>query len=175
LPLQIPLICVKDKQAFRKAEGTLRRIGNPAQLARELSGSGTRLLHVIDLDANRGQATNMDIYNSLTYFINVEVECSAKKDTMDRLFRLKARIVLELPCKLDLSEFKKNERLLVGSFGKEYDGDAAGVHDVIIKDADDAAVKRFAKLGKRIIVFESDYGKLETGNRKLVWGVIKPF
>ncbi len=174
MTLDIPLFYLKDKQAFRKDEGNLRMVGNPAQLCRDLAGKGAKLVHIVDLDAKRGQPSNLDIYDSLTYFVNVEVECSAKKEMLEKLFALKARIVLELPADLDLSLLRGHERLVVGSFGPLYKGGAEGAHDVIIKDAGDAEVERFLKLGKRIIVHESDYAKLKAVNRRLVWGVIRP-
>jgi len=174
MALRIPFFCVKDKQAYRMEKGDMRMAGNPAQLCRDLAGKGAKLIHIVDMDAKRGQTGNMDIYDSLTYFVNIQVECSAKKEMLEKLFTLKARVVLELPAKLDLSLLKEHERLVVGSFGPSYKGEAEGVHDVIIEGADDAAVERFAELGKRVIVYDSDYRKLKTGNRKLVWGILAP-
>jgi uncharacterized protein related to proFAR isomerase len=165
---------VKDKQAYRMDHGALRSIGNPPQLARKLSEEGAKLIHIADLDARRGTTSNMDIYDKLTYFVNIEVECNAEKDMVTRLVAVKARAAIELGPKTDLSQWKKSERLLVGIVKSDYRGGAEGVHDVILEGATDESLGRFLKLGKRVIVHEADYGKLDTGNRKLVWGVLRP-
>ncbi len=165
---------MKDKQAYRMDHGSLRSIGNPPQLARKLASEGAKLIHIVDLDAKNGNTSNMDIYDKLTYFVNIEVECSAKKDMIERLIKVKARVVLELAPGADLSPWKKSERLLVGVVKPDYKGDAQGVHDVIVEGASDESMGRFLKLEKRIILHEPDYGKLGTENRKPVWGVLRP-
>jgi len=174
LTLDIPLFYVKDKQAYKKAEGTLRSIGNPSQIARKLSESGAKLIHIVDLDAKKGSSSNLDIYDGLTYFVNIEVECSEDEKLVEKLLSKKSRVVITLPAKTALSRWEKNERLIVGIAGPDYKGDAEGAHDIIIESAGDPEVERFSRLGKRVIVHESDYPKLKTGNRKLVWGVLRP-
>ncbi len=172
MTLDIPLFYVKDKQAYRMDHGSLRMMGNPTQLVRKLSEKGAKLIHIADLDAIRGTTSNMDIYDKLTYFVNIQVECSVKKDMIERLIKVKARVVLDLGA--DLSEWKKSERLLVGVATSGYHGDAEIVHDVIIEEATKESAARFLKLGKRIILYESDYDKLDEKERKLVWGVLRP-
>jgi uncharacterized protein related to proFAR isomerase len=174
MTFDIPFFIVKDKQAFRKDEGRLRQIGSPTQIVRKLADSGAKLIHIIDMDAKKGITTNMDIYDKLTYFVNIEVECSEKADMIERLIHVKARVVLELSTKRDLLKWKEHERLMVGMVKPDYSQDAEGVHDVIIEDANNATIERFDKLGKRIIVFETDHRKLDTEHKKLVWGVLKP-
>lgn len=174
MTLDIPLFYVKDKQAYKKGEGTLRSIGNPSQIARKLAESGAKLIHIVDLDALRGSSSNLDIYDGLTYFVNIEVECTEDEKLVEKLLSKKSRVVIALPAKTALSRWEKNERLVVGIAEPDYRGDAEGAHDIIIKSATDSEVERFSKLGKRVIVHESDYGKLKTGNRKLIWGVLRP-
>jgi hypothetical protein len=174
LTLDIPLLYVKDKQAYKKGEGTLRSIGNPSQIARKLSESGAKLIHIVDLDALRGSSSNMDIYDGLTFYVNIEVESSEDEKLVGKLLAVKSRVVLELPAKTQLSKWVKSERLLVGTVGPKYKGNAEGVHDVIIEGANDMIVERLVGLGKRVIVHEADYGKLKTKNQKLVWGVLRP-
>jgi len=172
LVLKIPIIYVKDKQASRKDQGMLRLIGNPVFVARDMKQEGVKLIHIIDEDAKRGISNNLDIYDKLTFFINIEVECSENEMILGKLLEKKVRVVIKLPAKTDLSKWKGNERLLVGIAPSGYNGDAQGVHDVIIEDADDKKVERYAALGKRIIVNEADYKKLKT--KKKVFGVLLP-
>jgi len=174
LTFEIPFFIVKDKQAFSKRGGILRQIGNPSQIARKLADSGAKLIHIIDTDAKKGQAINMDIYDKLTYFVNIEVECSENADMIERLIRVKARVVLELSTKRDLSKWKDHERLLVGIVKPDYSRSAEGVHDVIIENADNEAIERFSILKKRIIVFSTDYEKINASSRKIVWGILRP-
>jgi len=174
MTFEIPFFIVKDKQGFRKDEGTLRQIGNPTQLVRKLADSGAKLIHIVDLDAKIGSAANMDIYDKLTYFVNIQVEIGENENMVERLIGVKARVVLALPTKLDLSKWKKNERLFVGLVGPDYKGNAEGVYDVIIENADNEAIKRFSILKKRIIVFSTDYEKINASSRKLVWGILRP-
>jgi uncharacterized protein related to proFAR isomerase len=172
MTLDIPLFYVKDKQAYRMDHGSLRMMGNPTQLVKKLAEKGAKLIHIVDLDAKRGTTSNMDIYDKLTYFVNIQVECSTKKDMIERLIGVKARVVLELGP--DLSEWKKSERLLVGVAKPDYKGGAEGVHDVIIEDATEESTARFLELGKRILLSDSDYDKLDKKKQKLVWGVLRP-
>jgi len=172
LVLKIPIIYVKDKQASRKDQGMLRLIGNPVFLARDMKQKGVKLIHIIDEDAKRGISNNLDIYDKLTFFINIEVECSENEVMVGKLLEKKVRVVLKLPAKTDLSKWKGNERLLVGIAPSGYNGNAEGVHDVIIEDADDVKVEKFAALGKRIIVDEADYRRLK--RKKAIFGVLHP-
>ena len=171
--LEIPIIFIKDKQAFSRQEGSLKIIGNPIFVARDLASKGTKLLHIVDEDAKKGLSNNLDVYDKLTYFINIEMECGENETIIKKLLELKSRFVIRLPAKMDISKLEKNERLLVGIVGLGYTGNAEGVHDVIIENADDEKVEKFAALGKRIIIYEADQGKLNAENRKLVWGIIK--
>ncbi|MEW6748237.1 MAG: hypothetical protein AB1295_00835 [Candidatus Micrarchaeota archaeon] len=167
--LRIPLFIIKDKQAFTRQSGSLRLAGKPIDIAKELKDRGTKLMHIVDSDALNGMPTNLDVYDNLTFVMNIQVECAPKEAIVKKLLSLKCRVVL--PPSFDTSSLKE-KKLLVAKIPDGYGGDAAGFHDVLLEKADDEAVKRFAGLGKRVMAFEDDYAKLETQNRKLVWGII---
>lgn len=168
--LHIPLIRIKDKQAFGK--DMLSLMGKAVDVAKTLKDEGARLIHVIDTDALAGLTNNLDIYDNLTYFVNVQVECAPIDKVVKKLLSLKCRVVLE-PGKLDLSNIRE-KKLLVAKVPRDYALPLPDFNDVIVENADDDAVKRFLAMGKRVIVYETDYRKLETWNRKLIWGVIEP-
>lgn len=162
--MRIPLIYIKDKQAFRKEDNILRFIGSPVELARRFKKEGYRLIHIVDLDALSGSSTNLDMYNSLTYIINVQVECAPDDELVKKLLTLKCRVVLS-PSKLDLSEIRE-KRLLVAKVSKP--ADVRAFHDVVVVDATDEFVGKFAAMGKRVMIYEKDRKKV----KEKVWGVI---
>src|SRR3990167_2673438 len=110
--LKAKLVYLKDKQFFEKV-GTLRLVGKPIETAKKLKDQGFELLHIIDLDAQRGIETNFDVYDKLTYLMHVQVECD-REEFIERLLGINARVVIILPTKLDLKKFKDKNRLLVG-------------------------------------------------------------
>ncbi|MFH0737654.1 MAG: hypothetical protein V1827_03810 [Candidatus Micrarchaeota archaeon] len=167
--LKIPVYFIKDKQAFERKGGSLSLAGKPLDLAKRLKGEGVVLMHLIDTEALNGMPNNLDVYNGLTYIINVQVECAPKDSLVKKLLSLGCRVVL--PPSFDATPYKE-KKLLVAKIPKGYDGEAVGFHDVILEDADEKEMGRFTKLGKRIIIYEKDHAKLGTGNRKLPWGVI---
>jgi hypothetical protein len=162
--LRIPLIYVREKQAFRKDDGAMRLLGKPVDVAKRLKEQGHKLLHIVDQDALKGLSTNLDIYDALTYFINVQVECAPDDTLVKKLLSLKCRVVLQ-PSGLDLSGIKER-KLLVARIRRGSEKPLDDFHDVIIEDADDASVKRCRSLGKRVMVFEKDKVEEE------VWGTI---
>lgn len=163
--MHIPIIYLKDKQAFRRKAGFLRMIGKPLDLARELKGAGYELIHIVDQDAISGITKNMDVYDGLTYIINVQVECAPHDDIIHSLLSLKCRVVL--PPSFDVSSLHE-KKLLVAKIPKDYEGDAEGFHDVVLEGASDSGVKRFAALGKRVIIYDKDEAKI----KEPVWGII---
>jgi uncharacterized protein related to proFAR isomerase len=169
LVLEIPVIYVKDKQAFTKKDGIMKILGNPVHVARDYASKGTKLIHIIDEDVKKGLTNNLDIYDKLTFFINIEVECGDHIEIIDKLLAKKARVVLRLPTNLDLSLWADHERLLVGIVDAKYTGKANGVHDVIIEEADEKLVKKFQDLGKRVIAF----GLKDQKMKKQLFGIIK--
>lgn len=167
--LRIPFFVMKDKQAFTRRSGSLHLAGKPIDLAKELKSGGTELIHLADSDALNGLTNNLDVYDDLTYVINVQVECAPKEGIIRKLLSLRCRVVL--PPSFDTSALKE-KKLVVAKIPEGYQGDAEGFHDVLLEKADGKSVKRFASLGKRVMVFEADYSGLDAGCRKLVWGVI---
>ncbi|HID72762.1 TPA: hypothetical protein EYP38_02365 [Candidatus Micrarchaeota archaeon] len=169
--LRIPVIYVRGKQAFSKEEGILRLLGKSADVARDFAEQGVKLIHIIDEEA-RDTSPNFDVYDSLTTFMNIEVECRTKSFAM-RLVAIKARAVVRLPAEFSLDDFSDDERLMVGLIGSSYSGSVDGVHDLTMEDADDSAVEKFSKTKKRLIVYKKDYEKLKTENKKKIWGVLE--
>lgn len=171
--MRIPSIYIRDKQAFRKEGGILRLIGKPLDYAKEQKEAGCKLIHIIDLDAIKGLQSNLDVYDNLTYLINVEVECAPQQDIITRLLNLKCRVVL--PLSADILSMRE-KKLLVAKIPAGYSGDAEGFHDIILEDATDEEVARFVKLGKRVIIYEKDEGKLKgkgkAGGKDGIFGVI---
>ncbi len=160
--MKIPLIYLKDKQAFIKSGTTMRFIGKPIDIAKKMKAEGSVLLHIIDLDAKKGSESNFDVYDKLTFFINIEVECGETERFIKRLLEIKARVVVDLPSKINLGKFKGHKRLLVGKIKKGYTGDAEEVFDIILEEPTEKLVSKFKD--RRLIVYENYKGK--------AWGVI---
>lgn len=164
--LLIPIIYVKEKQAFRKEGGVLRLLGKPVDVARKLKDDGYKLIHIVDLDALAMLSTNLDVYDALTYFINVQVECAPDDRLVKKLLSFKCRVVLA-PSGLDVSQLKE-KKLLVAKITKDSVESVDDFHDVIIEDADNEIVKKFSSLKKRVIIFDKDKNKV----KEVVWGLI---
>ena len=103
----------------------------------------------------------MDIYNSLTYFINVQVECYPDEKLVKKLLSLRCRVVLK-PGKLDLSDLKEQNLLVANIHDEE---SAEQFHDVII-DYDRKLIEKYSKMKKRVIVRE------KAENKEGIWGII---
>lgn len=171
--LRIPVLYIKDKQCFRKEGGVSTLAGKPLDVARELKEKGAKLIHFVDQDALNGNGSNLDIYDNLTYFVNVEVECAPADELVKKLLSFKCRVVLAVPCPVGVSRYKE-KKLLVAKVPESYGGGEAGVagfHDVILEGADDTAVEHFASMGKRVIIYGKDEGKVKK-EKKSVFGVI---
>ena len=170
--LKIPLIYIKDKQAFASPD-LLRLIGKPIDIAKELQDEGYKLIHIVDLDAKKGLSTNMDVYDKLTYFVNIQVECAPKEALIRKLLSVKARVVIDQAesNKLDFSAFEEKKLLVMKANSKS--AVTTDFHDVIIDSQNPAILlEHFEKQGKRIIV----YGSEEVNKRKLkCWGQIIAF
>lgn len=167
--LDIPLVLIRHKQVFK--QGMLTLLGKPLDVAKKLKAEGCTLIHIVDEDALTGNSSNLDIYDHLTYFINVEVECAQKEDIVHKLLSLKCRVVLAPPLQPALSGFRE-KKLLVAKVTRDYAGDLAGFHDVVVQGADDAAVERFAAMGKRVIVYREDFDRLGPKAKGMAWGAI---
>ncbi|MFH1684905.1 MAG: hypothetical protein ABH983_01225, partial [Candidatus Micrarchaeota archaeon] len=117
-------------------------------------------------DALSGSSTNLDVYDTLTCFINVQVEGFSKDDMIKKLLSLRCRVVLAP--EFDVSKYSE-KNLLVAKIKADYSGSLDGFHDVILENADDFSIQKFSKLGKRIII----YSELKT--KEKVWGKISNY
>lgn len=166
---KIPIIYLRDKQVFKKEGGMLQFIGKPIDVAKDLKERGFQLIHIVDLDALSGLSRNLDVYDNLTYLLNVQVECASTPSLVMKLLSLKCRVVLHPTA--DVSALKE-KKLLVAKIPKGYEGEAEGFHDVMLDQANTEEAQRFFNLGKRVIVSENDYAGLSTSGRRCVWGII---
>lgn len=164
--LEIPILYIKDKQVFTKKDGILRFVGKPIDVAKEMKKEGYKLIHFVDTEALSGLSNNFDIYNDLTYFVNIEVECAPKLELISKLLNMKCRIVIDASREELLPLNTLNKNLLVAKIPKNYEGNAEFFKDVIL-EYDKNLVDKFVKLGKRIIIYEKDKEKLAKP-----WGVI---
>ena len=167
--LRIPLIYLRDKQAFRKEDGMLRLVGKPLDYAKELKKAGYLLIHIIDMDALSGMPKNLDVYDNLTYVINVQVECAPEPAIIMKLLSLKCRVVLAPDA--DVASLKE-KKLLVAKISAAYSGVAEGFHDVLLEEADGPSIDKFIELGKRVIIYEKDEPGVAVKLRKKLFGVI---
>ncbi|MDO8553679.1 MAG: hypothetical protein Q7S22_02640 [Candidatus Micrarchaeota archaeon] len=169
--IKAKLLYLKDKQFFAIVDGARRFLGKPMDVGKKLKKEGYDLLHIIDEDLKRDSDTNFDAYNSLTYLMNVEVECGDKDKLLIKLLTVKVRIVVKLPTKLDLGKYKES-KLLVGSIDADFDGNVEHVNDLIIESATNESIEKFSK-SNRILVYEKDFDKLNEKSKKKVFGVIE--
>lgn len=169
---------IKDKQAFKKEEGVLRLIGKSIEVAKKAKEDGATLIHFIDLDAQKGLNTNFDVYDKLSYIVNIEVEGVKDDEFVVKLLSINVRVVFELPTPPDSSslntwkeKFKEKPRLLVGILaGTDVVDSVSFVHDVILPNPNPELVSKLKKLGKRIIVYKKDYEKMK--NKRVAFLVL---
>jgi len=168
--IEVPVIYIKDKQAFIRAKGIMRLLGPAVEAVKKLSDKYI-LFHIIDLDLKKGSTANFDIYDKLTYFTHIEVECEDGK-AMGKLAKMNARVALRLPTPLRLENL--NKKLLVGIV-EDQEADLSFVNDVIIAVDDEKKAKEITKKcvkeKKRIMVYE---GKIYEELCKIadIWAVI---
>ncbi len=172
--LEVPLLYMRDKQVFRKDGGALRFVGKPIDVVREFHKQGSKLVHFVDMDALLGSQMNLDVYNSLTFFINVQVECAPQEAIVRKLLSFKCRVVL--PPTFDATTMRE-ERLLVAKIPAKYESDSfgqklTGFHDVLLDNADIELVSKFLGLGKRVLVYEKDMPNLDEKTKKKLFAVI---
>lgn len=161
--LKIPLIHLKDKQAFARLGSIPRLLGNPVELGKDLKDQGCKLIHIVDEDAMKGMTKNLDVYGALTFFINVQVECAPKEEIVRKLLSLRCRVVL--PPEADISGYEE-KNLLVANLPSGYKGNAEGFRDVIVRTDEEA--QRMVKLKKRVMLLGG------AGKAKSLWGTITP-
>lgn len=148
---------IKDKLAFIEENGLLRYLGKPLDL---IKTAKEELIHIKDLNALKGSSINLDIYDKITYEKYLEVEVAAKENIIKKLIEIEARVIVSLPCIIDLEKYSYKKRLLVG----KTDGDKIDerVFDYYIESEDKEKIKNFVrKVNKRVFVFsnniESEY------------------
>ncbi len=169
--IRIRQMLIKDKQAFSESGGMMRLIGKPVDVAKKWKEEGVEMIHAIDTDAQKGLPTNLDVYDNLTFFINVEVECAPVPEIITKLLCLKCRVVLPQSAGPLVSGMAE-KKLLVAKLPpgmKADEGELGYFHDVILEDADKGSVEYCAKLGLRVIIYEKDAKK---ANPKKIWGII---
>jgi hypothetical protein len=153
---------IRDKEAFLLENGVLRRAGNPFELVKSYSGK-CGLFHACDLNALSGNGSNLDLYDSMSYMMNVQVECAPRPEILRRLFEMNVRAVLTLPCEADLEKFAPKKRLLVGkSEGGAVD---ARVFDYYVESEKDAELLQ--KEGKRIFLRSNTMDHKEAEKKKV--------
>lgn len=160
--IKIPIIYIKDKQAFSFPNKEL--LGKPIDICKEYAEKKYKLIHIIDLDGLIGSATNMDIYDNLTYFINIEVEIAPKEQLLKKLLSIRARVVISQKDKDLIAKFKE-KNLFVAKLEKDEIIEDTDFLDIIIQEVDEKNINRIKN--KRIIIYQKDIKKL-----KNPWGVL---
>ncbi|MCK4319962.1 hypothetical protein KAW38_05345 [Candidatus Micrarchaeota archaeon] len=140
---------LKGKQIFSKGKATYRLVGSPIPLIKKKIKQGFEVFHIKDLDALKGNAANLDIYDHLTQFTHVQVECLEKETLVKKLLGLRVRVVLDLPIKKIYQQ--EYEKLIVGKAEPGYKG-PLNCHDVFLDGEDGELVKRIKKENKRLII-----------------------
>ncbi|MBI5227566.1 hypothetical protein HY988_03180 [Candidatus Micrarchaeota archaeon] len=162
---EIPLLYLKDKQVFRD-RGLLQMLGKPTDIMKKLAGDGYQLVHIVDLDAIAGSSTNLDTFDKLTYFINVQVEFGDRVEFIKKVLNLKCRVVLSPSTSIDLS--KLTEKKLLVAKVDDSKSNVDQFHDVIIENADSKSIKHYNDQGKRVLIYEKDKEKVKGE----IWGII---
>jgi phosphoribosylformimino-5-aminoimidazole carboxamide ribonucleotide (ProFAR) isomerase len=153
--MQIPVLYVKDKQAFVKVEGTFRLAGKPIDIAKDLHKKGIELVHFIDLDAEKGNPTNFDIYDNLTYLMHIQVEGPKDERLVKKLLAMNVRVVVKLPTQIDLAAFAEKKRLLVGKV-EVATAINDSVFDLLYMGNEKPVISALFKTEKRIILANVD-------------------
>ena len=146
--LHIPVVYLRDKQVFVD-KAMLRILGKPVDVAKRMHNEGVKLIHIIDSDALRGLANNLDVYDKLTYFVNVEVETAPVDTIVKKLLSLKCRVVLSPDA--DVSRYSE-KKLLVAKIPKGPSVPVPEFHDVILAAGDEEKAAHYIKAGKRVIL-----------------------
>jgi uncharacterized protein related to proFAR isomerase len=151
--MSVPLIYIQGKKAYRKDLGTLRPMGSAIKVAKKFRERlGTELLHIVDLDAMKGNRTNYDIYDHLTFAMYIQVEVRPDPKMVGPLLEMGARVVVALPTKLNLKQYADKKRLLVGKIAPRYRGSLEDVFDVYVDGESNAKVGELIRKKRRVIV-----------------------
>lgn len=158
--LSAPVIYIQGKKAYRKDLGTLRPMGSAIKVAKKLRERlGTELIHIVDLDALKGNKSNYDIYDHLTFIMYIQVEVRPDPKMINPLLDMGARVVIDLPTKLDLKQFAEKKRLLVGRMAPGYKGPIEDVFDIYLDGESEAKVKELMRKKKRVMVNKEQNAK----------------
>ncbi len=156
--MDVPVLYVKGKQAFRKEMGSMRLLGNAANFIRKLSDEYS-LFHIVDLDALNGNKSNFDLYDNLTYFTHVQVECKPEEKLIGALLQMEARVVVDLPSKLDFEKFGKKKSLIIGRVKPGFSEPFPPIREIIMDGKDDELARRILSEDKRLFVLKAHYPK----------------
>jgi hypothetical protein len=173
---KIPKFILKDKQAF-DLDG-ISLIGEPVAHTKNLFDDGFKLIHICDTGALKGLSTNMDVYDKLTYFVNIEVECFPKKDLLSKLVSIRSRIVVSDFSDSSLAtigSFSENKKLFIAKVSKEKSqkiDSLLPLFDEFYLDfyPDSKTLEKISSNKKRLILNHSDYKNLK--NKKGIFGII---
>lgn len=151
--MEVPLIYLKGKKAYKKQMGSFKPLGSAIKIAKRLKERfGTELIHIVDLDALSGKKTNYDIYDHLTFIMYVQVEVKPDPKLIKPLLDIDARVVVDLPAKIDLTQFAQKKRLLIGRISPKYSGSLDDVFDIYLDGESDGKLKELLKKKKRVFV-----------------------
>ena len=156
--MEAPIILVKGKQAFRRDMGSMRLLGNAANFIRKLSDEYA-LFHIVDLDALNGNKSNFDLYDNLTYFTHVQVECKPEEKLISALLQMEVRVVVDLPSGLDFEKFGKKKSLIIGKVKPGFSEPFPPIREILLDGKDDELAKRILSEDKRLFVLKEHYPK----------------
>ncbi|MCX6768223.1 MAG: hypothetical protein NTY83_00025 [Candidatus Micrarchaeota archaeon] len=156
--MEVPIILVKGKQAFKKSMGSMRLLGNAANLVKKLSEEYA-LFHIVDMDALNGNKSNFDLYDNLTYFTHVQVECKPEEKLIGALLAMEARVVVDLPSDLDFEKFGKKKSLIIGKVKPGFAEPFPPIREILLDGKDDELAKRILSEDKRLFVLKEHYPK----------------
>ncbi|MGV8176968.1 MAG: hypothetical protein ACP5NX_04155 [Candidatus Bilamarchaeaceae archaeon] len=153
------LLVLKQKQFFETKDGVLRLLGPAGEAGKRLARE-YKVLHIVDMDAKSGKGANFDIYDSLTSFVNIQVECAGNSALAKRLYGLGARVVIEAGDGLDRSVVRQNLTVLKTAEpgGEEAEKDLGLVKDVLVLGPTEGKLAAVKRAGKRVFIFSEGPG-----------------
>lgn len=154
------LVVLKQKQFFERKGGVLRLLGPAGEAGKKLAKE-YKVLHIIDMDAGSGKGANFDIYDSLTSFVNIQVECSGNSALAKRIYGLGGRVVIEVGDGIDRKLVKPNLTILKTAEpgGEEAEKDLGLVKDVLVLGSTEEKLAMVKKAGKRAFVLSEGPGR----------------
>ncbi len=141
--IKVPKLMIKQKQAFSIRGPVPKILGNAVDVCKNLDA---KLIHIIDKDALAGSLTNFDVYDRLTYNVNVQVEIKPSENMIKKLIAINCRVVVP---PIDLSSFDHKNRF-VATISKD-DSVPIFFRDVLIEDFEPSCLEKFKE--KRIMAY----------------------